>query len=107
MTEIHGTECPDISGQWRLHVRFVCGEADHTMDIVQENESIGGHYSGTYLSGDIIGALNGSAIQFETTLIHHGDVMPYRFAGMLHGNEMTGEVHLGEYGNATWTAARV
>jgi len=52
------------------------------------------------------GQIDGGQVKLRSTLPADGNVLNYTFAGLVSGSSMTGEVSIGEYGRARWSAVR-
>ena len=56
--------------------------------------------------GDLKGEIDGDRVRFRSSLPADGNQLSYYFKGIASGDSMTGEVELGEYGQARWHARR-
>jgi D-glucosaminate-6-phosphate ammonia-lyase len=61
---------------------------------------------GWAFEGELTGAVDGDKVAFATVLPVGGQRLQYRFSGRVAGDTMSGELDLGEYGRARWTARR-
>jgi hypothetical protein len=50
--------------------------------------------------------VDGDRVQLRSSLPHEGTQLSYRFDGRVRGQMIEGDVDLGEYGKARWTARR-
>ena len=50
--------------------------------------------------------MDGDRVRFRSSLPHEGTRLGYRFDGRIQGETIAGEVDMGEYGKARWTARR-
>jgi L-seryl-tRNA(Ser) seleniumtransferase len=96
----------DISGAWDADIEYEVGSAHHRLFLTADGNSVTGSHSGWKFQGDLRGAIDGSRVQFRTSLPAHGTRLTYRFTGAVEGDKMSGEVSLGEYGVARWQARR-
>lgn len=94
------TPATDLSGAWTVEVKFSASNAVHTLNLNASGNSITGSHKGRAESGKVKGTVNGDKVMLSSTL--HG----YEFAGKLSGDTITGDVVLGEYGKAQFTAKR-
>jgi len=62
---------------------------------------------GRRLQGAVSGTIDGDRVRLRSSLPHEGTQLAYRFDGRVQGQTIEGEVDLGEYGTARWTARRV
>lgn len=96
----------NIAGQWRFHLEFVRGEAEHVVVFEQKDNQLVGTHMGDILSGDLRGVVEGSQVRFRSSHRYEGTRLGYEFTGTVEGEVMRGTVGLQEYGQARWTAQR-
>lgn len=98
----------DVSGHWKVEIRFAAGASTHTLDLVQTGNRVKGTHQGDFLARELDGAIDGATVAFNTVLTDfHGDRLEFTFAGTLTtDHSMSGSVDMGEYLTATWTARR-
>jgi L-seryl-tRNA(Ser) seleniumtransferase len=65
-----------------------------------------GSHLGRRLQGALTGTVDGDRVQLRSSLPHEGTRLSYQFDGRIQGQTIEGEVDLGEYGKARWTARR-
>jgi L-seryl-tRNA(Ser) seleniumtransferase len=95
-----------VAGQWQVELKFDRGEAIHTLVFEQNGADLVGTHNGEYVTGDLQGKLRANQIRFHSTQRIEGQILSYDFSGMVDGDKMGGDVALGEYGSAHWTAER-
>jgi D-glucosaminate-6-phosphate ammonia-lyase len=97
----------DLSGRWDVHIQYQSGEARHKLFLSAKGNRLTGTHIGWSLEGECKGSLDAAALTLQSVLPTGGQRLQYTFTGKLTGaNEMSGELALGEYGRATWTARR-
>jgi L-seryl-tRNA(Ser) seleniumtransferase len=96
----------DVAGQWDLTIEFVLGSAQHTLFFDQEGESLAGLHTGEVTSGDLGGLAEGDEVRFRSSHPYEGTRFSFDFHGKVNGDSMAGDVDLGEYGPARWSAKR-
>jgi L-seryl-tRNA(Ser) seleniumtransferase len=96
----------DIGGAWDVQLTFVSGTSSHQIEFEQKGSQLTGIHRGEILSGDLVGGVEGRDVRFRSSHHIEGTNLHYSFAGTVSGSAMSGEVALGEYGSAHWTAAR-
>jgi hypothetical protein len=52
------------------------------------------------------GTINGNAVRLRSTIPLVGDSLSFLFSGVVSGDSLSGDIHLGEYRTATFTAKR-
>jgi hypothetical protein len=96
----------DISGAWDAEIQYEVGSARHRLFLTASGNSVTGSHSGWKFDGDLRGTVDGSHVELRSSLPAHGTRLTYRFTGNIDGDQMSGEVTLGEYGRAHWLARR-
>ena len=95
-----------IAGQWTAELTFLRGSATHTLIFEQHGDALVGTHRGETISGDLNGKVTANQIRFRSGQKIQGQRLSYEFTGTVDGDKMAGNVDLGEYGQATWTAHR-
>ena len=100
------TPAADLSGDWRVEVTYTVGSAAHSLRLKASGNTLAGTHRGRLAESPLKGSVDGSKVDFRSALRHEGQSLPYHFRGMLQDGRMSGDVDLGEYGQAKWTATR-
>jgi L-seryl-tRNA(Ser) seleniumtransferase len=95
-----------LSGRWDAELNFDRGQARHTLFLEQSGERLLGTHHGEFLSGDLRGTVHGDRVRFRSSHRYEGTSISYGFEAALSGGVLSGEVDLGEYGKAKFTARR-
>jgi len=95
-----------LDGQWDIEIKFVAGKSRHTMYLQAQGNQLYGLHRGRIAEGKITGTVDGDRVTFESRGRYEAANMRYYFEGVVRGDEMGGELGLGEYGNGLWTAKR-
>lgn len=97
----------DLSGRWDVHIHFSAGTAQHVLHLKQQNGKLDGTHQGDFLARELSGELNGDKVRIASSVSErHGDSLQFEFNGTLQGDQMSGELNMGEYLGARWTAKR-
>jgi L-seryl-tRNA(Ser) seleniumtransferase len=96
----------EISGRWDVSVQYESGSAEHKLFLTTKGNKVTGTHIGWALEGELTGAIDGDKVAFRTTLPFGAQRLAYRFSGRAEGDAMSGDLDLGEYGQARWTARR-
>jgi uncharacterized pyridoxal phosphate-dependent enzyme len=96
----------DLSGRWDVRIEYAAGSSMHTLHLRQKGNEIDGTHQGDFVARDLTGTISGSDVRVRSNYGGGGDSLPYTFTGKLNGTEMAGELDMGEYLGATWTARR-
>jgi L-seryl-tRNA(Ser) seleniumtransferase len=96
----------DLSGGWEVEVRYEVGSAKHKIFLTAKGNQVVGSHTGWAFQGDMKGKIDGDKVELRSVLPAGGQHLNYTFRGQVAGDAMSGEVSLGEYGHAQWTARR-
>ena len=81
--------------------------AEHLLFFETDGNRLRGTHQGERGEGELSGTMDGSKVSFRSRLVHRGEHSGYSFSGTLSGGDrIFGEVSLGEYGTARFTARR-
>jgi uncharacterized pyridoxal phosphate-dependent enzyme len=95
----------DLTGRWNVRIRFLRGEASHSLEIRQQGGALSGRHRGLYCEAPLEGSVSGSEVLIRSVLAHGASHLAYTFRGRAQGG-MAGTVDLGQYGSAEWRAER-
>ena len=97
----------NLSGHWKVDIQFAASRSRHTLDLVQDGGRLQGTHQGDFRARELNGTIEGDSVTFVTRPARsRGDNLTFRFTGTLGGNSMSGELDMGEYLSASWTAQR-
>jgi len=96
----------DLTGDWRLTLSFVLGQAHHALRLTQQAGQLAGTYTTPYTRVALTGAVSGEQVRFEVELGRWTNPTRYCFTGHPEGLALAGAVSLGEYWQGTWRAER-
>lgn len=96
----------DVSGQWDVEMRFAAGTATQTFAIEQRGHQVVGTHYASFATRDLAGTLHGDDLLVRSSYTERGVRLNFTFTGKVKGDTMSGDVSMGEYGVATWKAAR-
>jgi len=96
-----------LDGHWEVEITFVASKSKHTMYLQNTGNEIRGLHRGRITQGKVKGEIDGDHVYFESRGKYEAAAMRYFFEGTLRGDEMSGELGLGEYGEGRWQARRV
>ena len=96
----------NIAGRWDLRIDFVYGSANHKLTFQQEGGELSGEHGGELTAGDLSGWVDGNRVHFRDSHTYEAASFQYEFEGTVTGNTAQGDVGLGAYGSARWTAKR-
>jgi D-glucosaminate-6-phosphate ammonia-lyase len=96
----------DLTGRWDVHVEFYSSSSRHTFFIEQEGNWIKGSHNGDFSIRDMAGIFDGDQVKLSSSDRHVADNIPFIFYGTVTGDKMSGQIFMGEYIRASFTAAR-
>jgi L-seryl-tRNA(Ser) seleniumtransferase len=97
----------DLTGRWDLRIEFVAGSAEHTLHVKQQGNLLQGTHQGEFVARDLSGTISGDQVRISSSIGEvHGAALSYRFTGTLAGDMMSGDLDMGEYLGAKWSATR-
>ncbi len=99
-------EPAQIAGNWDVTIDYALGSAKHKITIVQNGNELSGFHEGETVGGDLRGAIYGNQPHFRSRHPIQGTAIGYDFTGTVEGNRMSGDISMGEYGPARWSAVK-
>lgn len=97
----------NLDGKWAVEIRYAAGSSRHALIFRVDRNRITGTHSGAQLSGPLIGYVDGDRVQVQSKLNYAPNIdIEYVFTGRITPDSISGDIDLGEYGRATWTAQR-
>lgn len=95
-----------VAGRWQVELRFVRGAASHVVTLEQDGTKLAGTHQTMWLNNPLQGEVTGARVHFRSRHRYEGTHLGYEFDGKLEGRVLSGEVRLGEYGTAQFTAKK-
>ncbi len=95
-----------VAGQWQAELQFLRGSAVHTLILEQHGQNLVGTHQGEFVTGDLSGTVAANQVHFRSSQKIQGQRLSYEFTGTVDGDKMAGNLNMGEYGEARWTAER-
>jgi hypothetical protein len=101
------TPSADITGPWDVSVEFYNSSSEHKFFIhKQDGNWLKGSHKGDVFVQDMAGTIEGDRVKLLSTYSAAGDYIPFTFHGTVSGDTMSGDIHMGEYRSAKFTAKR-
>lgn len=97
----------DITGRWEVDVEYTLGKARHRLFLEMHGNRLEGTHAGRRLQGALSGTVDGDRVRMRSSLPIEGTRVGFAFDGQAGEESMQGQVSLGEYGQARWTARRL
>jgi len=90
-----------------VHIDFAASSATHTLYLRQDGGRIEGTHLGDFTQRDLRGSINGDVVEITSRVgENHGAALGYTFSGTVTHDSMGGDLDLGEYLKAKWSATR-
>jgi D-glucosaminate-6-phosphate ammonia-lyase len=96
----------DLSGYWEVDIDYIGSRSRHTFFLRQQGAELAGTHQGDFSGRDLQGAIEGNLVRLQSFYRENGDNIGYGFTGTAQQDQMSGELDLGEYLAARWTARR-
>ena len=100
------TPVTNLTGRWDVTVEFYSSKSQHTFFIEQDGNWIKGSHKGDFSMRDMVGILDGDQVKLSSSDRHVADHIPFIFYGTASDEKMSGQIFMGEYIRASFTAAR-
>jgi L-seryl-tRNA(Ser) seleniumtransferase len=98
----------DLSGVWDVQIEYRAGVGLHTLSLRQQGGRIQGIHRGEFIARDLSGLIDGDTVRLQSRLPESaiGNALSFTFTGKVSGETMSGELDMGEYLKARWSARR-
>ncbi len=98
----------ELTGRWNVHIDFLGGSSDHVLYLTQDGGRIAGTHQGDFIRRDLMGTVEGTSVRLRSAMDEGqmGDRLVYTFTGTASADSMSGDLDLGEYLKAKWTAKK-
>jgi L-seryl-tRNA(Ser) seleniumtransferase len=97
----------DLTGRWSVRVEYAAGSSMHVLHLSQRGNDLGGTHQGDFVSRDVAGTISGSEVRLRSNYGgQSGDSLSFTFTGKVSRDEMSGDLDMGEYLAARWSARR-
>jgi L-seryl-tRNA(Ser) seleniumtransferase len=103
----HAPPAADITGSWTVRIEYAASSSTHTLHLRQRGNTIDGMHQGDFVTREAKGTIDGDRVRIRSEQAEsHGDALGFTFSGQLEGDVMSGELDMGEYLKASWSATR-
>lgn len=96
----------NLSGTWDVDVKFYNSEGKHKLFIEQDGNWVKGTHQSGFAVNDIVGSVEGDSIKLQSSVRLIADSIIYTFTGNISGNTITGNLFMGEYRSAKFSATK-
>ena len=95
----------NLTGRWDVTIEFTAGTTQHALHLKQEGSQIVGTHQGDFVSRDLSGRIEGDRVTIRSSYTEeHGDNLGFTFTGRFVDGALAGELDMGEYRKAKWSA---
>src|SRR5260370_33095334 len=98
----------DLSGVWDLHIEYAASTGEHSLSLQQQDGRIQGVHRGEFVARDLAGTIEGDTVELRSNLPEQsiGNALNFAFTGKINRDTMSGDLDMGEYLTARWSANR-
>jgi hypothetical protein len=97
----------DVSGTWLMSVETQAGAGTPTFTLKQNGDQVTGTYKGQLGEAPVTGSVKGNVITLSYKINAQGQDLEVVYTGTLDGDKITdGKVHLGAFGDGTFTGKK-
>lgn len=96
----------NMTGTWDVDVKFYASKDSHKLFIEQEGNWIKGSHKSAFAVNDMVGSVDGDQVKLQSSVRLIGDSITYSFTGTVSGDKLTGDIFMGEYRRAKFTATK-
>ena len=95
-----------INGRWDATIEFFSSKSQHTLFMEQDGNWIEGSHKGDFSTRELAGTIEGNLVKLRSVDRHIADSITFTFSGTLANDIISGQIHMGEYRTASFTAKR-
>jgi len=95
-----------LTGRWEATIEFFSSTAKHMLNIEQDGNWIVGSHKGEFTIRDLVGTIEADKIILRSVERGEADNVPFIFSGTVKGDSFSGDIYMGEYRTAKFSAAK-
>jgi len=99
-------EAAQIAGDWGVELQYIRGVGEQKFKLKQDGSTVSGSQVGELYEASLKGHVHADHVEFTSSMEVSGNSIPWACRGTVSGSKMSGTVHMGEYGDATWKAIK-
>lgn len=99
-------EPAQVAGSWTVEIKYTRGNGVQHFTLRQEGNQLTGKQSGEIYHADLKGVVHADHIELMSDMPVPGNSIRWTFRGVVSAHSMNGTVHMGEYGDAVWSAVK-
>jgi seryl-tRNA(Sec) selenium transferase len=97
----------EMEGTWDVTINYLRGIGHQKLMLKQNDKMLTGDQHGEIFGAAIHGSVDANYVMLTSSVKTPGWQVPYTFTGLVNGNKFSGDLNLGEYGAATFTAVKL
>jgi seryl-tRNA(Sec) selenium transferase len=95
-----------VAGNWAVTIHYLRGTGEQHFVLKQEGNDVTGEHHGELYNASFQGSVHADQVALTSVLPVTGYPITCHFKGTVQGNNMSGTLTMGEYGEVTWDAVR-
>jgi uncharacterized pyridoxal phosphate-dependent enzyme len=96
----------NLAGTWNVTIHYVRGVGEQQFILQQEGSKLSGEQKGEIFNATFEGKVDADHVTLTSVMPANGYQVNFVFTGVVAGNHLSGDVKLGEYGAATFSATK-
>jgi uncharacterized pyridoxal phosphate-dependent enzyme len=96
----------NLAGTWNVAIQYVRGIGEQQFVLQQEGTKLSGDQKGEIFNATFEGKVDADHVVLSSVMAANGYQVPFVFTGVVAGDHFSGDVKMGEYGAATFTATK-
>lgn len=105
-TPVYSGLAAKAGGSWQVQINYSRGVGHQVFQLQQDGNNVIGEQKGEIYTAALKGKVEGDHLFLNSVMHANGSEVQFHFSGTVSGSTYSGEVTLGEYGKATFTANR-
>src|ERR1700733_9215366 len=95
-----------VAGTWNVEIQYVRGVGEQQFILQQDGTKLSGDQKGEIFNATFEGKVDADHVVLSSVMHANGYQVPFVFTGVVAGGHFSGDVKMGEYGAATFTATK-
>lgn len=104
---VHNGPHAEMAGVWDVTINYARGVGHQKFVLKQSGDDVTGEQHGEIFNANLRGKVDADYVTLTSMILTPGWHVPYTFSGTVSGGKFSGDLALGEYGAATFTATKV
>jgi len=96
----------NLAGTWNVAIQYVRGIGEQQFVLQQDGSKLSGEQRGEIFNAAFEGKVDADHVVLSSVMAANGYQVPFVFTGVVAGGHFSGDVKMGEYGAATFTATK-